>query len=194
MSADTLRSIARFLESLGPTSALTQDLLLTRAAVVFRLATWTRTSDVTRIPRGLIRARSESMTFTIVSPKQRRPSAPHAEVTVFRVPGLLDPCEHIVRLLELFPDCDSLFPTDERGLASRVASVLDRVEPPPGSLTPHCLRHLGASAAVALGFGLDVVAAHGQWADPSTLLRFYAQGWTVTKPKPQHVSMSAFCI
>ena len=178
----------------GVTERLSNDRLLARALVCFRLATWARSSDCARIPRSLIKEIHNGLCVTILDPKQRRPSAPHAKISFVRAgDSRLCPVRHVQEVIRRFPNSAQLFPMDTDEIMSRVDGVLKACSET-RLLTPHDLRHLGASSALSLGFNVDQVARHGCWASATTLLRFYAEGWP-RRPdsvRPTHISLSAF--
>lgn len=194
LSPTFLRTILEHVRSWGTTEQLSPEQLRTRALIVFRLASWCRSSDAERIYRKNVTFDGRLLFFSVSRPKQATQSQPNSSSAVHAVEdSRLDPVAHVRRLMELRPSDETLFGESSEELASRVSTVLATAKVP---IRAHALRHLGASAALALGYAIDSVAAHGGWRSTDTILRFYAQAWTIRddgqQRKPAHISLAAF--
>ena len=185
-----LRRIVSELRSWGPVEGLSRERLLTRSMIIFRLASWARASDVDRVARKDVHFLENGVRFTVRRPKQARPSAPdHTAFVAGHADETIDVVRHL-RCLFSREGSAKLFPEGLEDIKNRAKKFLRSLGSDENS---HTLRHMGASAAFALGFPIDAICAHAGWASASTALKYYAQAWTsLGQAKPPHISLAAF--
>ena len=179
------------LDSWGVLESLSLERLIDRCLVLFRLSSWARSSDAARVRRHTVVFSDGFMHYVVERPKQARQSHPHHRSLVAEHPSAVRcPVRHALHLVRRTPGLEFLFGESEEQLASRVRRLLAEVGI---DVTPHALRHIGASAALAWGFAVDVVCLHGGWSTERPILKHYAQAWPGRSGRspPPHVSLAA---
>lgn len=171
-------------------SSLNLRQLSQRLAFFLGLLGFLRPSCLQRISRRSVQVDTASLSFLVVSPKERR----HKRIVIDAFPQDVRLCP--LRTMAVFLEAsdplrgtsDALFVTSRQPhtpassqTISRWLEPLIRLSNP--RLSARCLRSVGASTALDNGIPLETVVHVGNWAAPTTFINFYRRQSRLTRAR-----------
>ena len=142
------------------------------------------------ISRRSIRMSEDSVSFMVVSPKEKR----HKTITIeaFNRDRHLCPIRSMIEFLAatdpLRGSSDALFlstrsphtPASPQTISRWVAPLIHNANP---YLSARCLRSVRSSTALDSGVPLDTIVHIGNWASPATFINFYRRQSALTRAR-----------